>query len=122
MVSRNDAFIATYILASRPYGTLYISVTSSLLSRVVDHRDEVFKGFTSKYGVKRLVWYEQHDLMTAAIQREKSLKRWPRDWKINLIERDNPHWDDLFDQMMRGTPGPPKLADWPPPSPTHPSS
>ena len=121
MVSR-DAFIATYILASRPYGTLYIGVTSSLLSRVAEHRDEVFKGFTSKYGVKRLVWYEQHELMTKAIQREKSLKRWPRDWKINLIERDNPHWDDLYAQIINWTPVPPQFDDWPTPLPTPPSS
>lgn len=121
MVSRN-AFIATYIVASRPYGTLYIGVTGSLLSRIAGHRDETFKGFTSKYGVKRLVWYERHDLMTEAIQREKSLKRWPRDWKINLIEREKPHWDDLYAQIMNWTPVPPQFDDWPTPPPTPSSS
>lgn len=81
------------------------------------HREETFGGFTTKYGVKRPVWYEQHEVMSTAIQRAKSLKRWPRQWKINLIERDNPHWNDLFHQLMTWTPVKPQFDDWPPTPP-----
>ena len=83
MVGR-DAAIAVYMLASRRKGTLYIGVTSGLSNRIAKHRDEIFGGFTAKYGVKRLVWYQRYESMTAAIQKEKSLKRWPREWKLNL--------------------------------------
>jgi putative endonuclease len=93
MVGKNAA-IAVYIMTDKPRGTLYIGVTSQFLVRVSQHRDGVYEGFTKQYGLKRLVWYERRESMVGAIQREKSLKRWPRDWKINLIERDNPHWDD----------------------------
>ena len=120
MVGR-EAFIAVYRLASGRNGTLYIGVTSRLLGRVWKHREEVFGGFTAKYGVKRLVWFEQHDLMTTALQREKSLKRWPRAWKINLIERDNPHWDDLYIEMT-GPRVKPQFDDWPLNAPTPPAS
>jgi len=95
MVGR-DAYIAVYIMSNRPYGTLYVGVTSALARRVWEHREGVYRGFTRTYGLKRLVWYEPHDEMTTAIQREKSIKRWPRDWKINLIERGNPRWEDLY--------------------------
>jgi len=91
---------AVYMMASRKHGTLYIGVTTNLISRVVDHREARIPGFTKVYGCKRLVWFEPHDSIASAIQREKSLKRWPRDWKTNLIERDNPHWDDLFEGML----------------------
>ncbi len=91
-----------YILASQPYGTLYIGVTSALIGRVIQHRDELIEGFTKRYGVKRLVSYEVIEDALLAIQREKSLKRWPRDWKINLIEHDNPRWDDLFPALTGG--------------------
>ena len=80
-----EAFIAVYMMASRKHGTLYIGVTSDLISRVVQHRDGALDGFTKRYGVKRLVWFEQHDFMTEAIRREKALKKYKRDWKINLI-------------------------------------
>lgn len=96
-----DAFIATHMMASGYRGTIYIGVTSELVSRVVAHHKGRLPGFTKKHGVKRLVWFEQHELMTDAIQREKSLKRWPRQWKINLIERDNPSWDDPFPGLVR---------------------
>jgi len=89
------------MLASRRYGTLYVGVTSELLNRVVQHREEVMEGFTKRYGVKRLVWYERHDRIEAAIHREKRLKKYKREWKINLIERDNPNWDDLFPEFFR---------------------
>ncbi len=84
-----------YILASRPYGTLYVGVTSDLSRRVFEHRNDVVESFTRRYGVHRLVYFEQFDQAQPAIHREKVLKRWPRDWKINLIERANPQWLDL---------------------------
>lgn len=84
-----------YILASQPYGTLYIGVTSNLSGRLMQHRTDAVLGFTSRYGVHRLVRYEACDTMGQAILREKQLKRWHRQWKINLIEADNPHWIDL---------------------------
>ena len=95
MVGR-EPFIAVYMMANHRHGTLYVGVTGDLITRVVQHRDGVFEGFTKRYGLKRLVWFEPHDLMTEAIQREKSLKKYRRDWKINLIERDNRNWEDLF--------------------------
>jgi putative endonuclease len=97
---RRDAYIAVYIMTDRMRGTLYIGVTSDLTRRIYEHREGVCPGFTKTYGLKRLVWYEPFDSMTGAIQREKSLKRWPRDWKINLIERENPHWDDLYGGLI----------------------
>jgi putative endonuclease len=91
-----------YIMASKPYGTIYIGVTNDLLRRASEHREGLIPGFTKRYGVKTLVWYEAHDGMASAIQRETSMKRWPRQWKINLIERDNPHWADLFPGLVAG--------------------
>jgi putative endonuclease len=85
-----------YIVASGKHGTLYIGVTSDLPRRIWEHRESEVDGFTKKYGVNRLVYFESHDDPRSAIQREKSLKKWPRDWKINLIERENPDWVDLF--------------------------
>ena len=90
-----------YMLASGKHGTLYIGVTTQLISRVVQHREGLTPGFTSRYGVKRLVWFEEHQSIVPAIQREKSLKKYRRDWKINLIEQDNPNWDDLFPDLLR---------------------
>ncbi len=84
-----------YILASAPFGTLYIGVTSNLH----EHRSDVSKGFTSRYQVHRLMRFELFDTMEGAIEREKQLKRWHRQWKINLIETDNPHWVDLAASM-----------------------
>ena len=80
--------------------TLYIGVTSELLKRVAQHREGLIAGFTKRYGVKRLVWFEQHDSIVTAIQRETSLKRYKREWKINLIEAENPHWEDLYPQFF----------------------
>jgi putative endonuclease len=85
-----------YILASQIRGTLYIGVTNSLLFRVAQHSSGKGGAFTRKYRVTKLVWFEEHGDITEAIAREKSLKKYLRDWKINLIERDNPHWEDLF--------------------------
>ena len=84
-----------YILASRRHGTLYVGVTSNLIGRLIQHREGLIPGFTSRYGVHRLVWYDVADTMEAAIHREKQLKRWNRDWKLRLIEEHNPDWDDL---------------------------
>jgi putative endonuclease len=88
-----------YILASGKQGTLYIGCTSDLARRVYEHREEAIPGFTKKYDVKRLVHIEVYDVPRIAQQRERSLKRWPREWKMNLIERDNPQWDDLYDTL-----------------------
>ena len=88
-----------YILASQKRGTLYIGVTSDLAKRIHEHRSGLTPGFASKYGALRLVWYEEHDDIGSAIQREKSLKRWRRQWKIDLVEATNPEWHELF----RGT-------------------
>jgi putative endonuclease len=101
MVTRDlfNRFIAVYVMANYRRGTLYIGVTSELPTRVTQHREGQFEGFTQKYGLKRLVWYEEHETMASAIQREKSLKKYKRDWKITLIERDNPDWDDLFPNL-----------------------
>jgi putative endonuclease len=84
-----------YILASGRHGTLYTGVTSDLAARLHQHREGLIKGFTSRYGVAHLVWLEMHETMDAAIQREKRIKQWNRDWKLNLIERSNPEWVDL---------------------------
>ena len=84
-----------YILASQPHGTLYIGVTSNLEVRLWQHREGALPGFTERHGVKRLAWFELHGDMTSAISREKQLKNWRRQWKINLIEEANPHWADL---------------------------
>jgi len=85
-----------YILASGRNGTLYIGVTSDLIGRVWQHREHVVDGFTAKYGVARLVWFEQHESMETAIAREKQLKKWNRAWKARLIQEMNPYWNDLW--------------------------
>jgi putative endonuclease len=85
-----------YLLASKPYGTLDVGVTSDLARRVWEHKHKLVPGFTERYSIDRLVWFESHDTIEAAIRREKRIKEWKRDWKINLIESDNPRWIDLF--------------------------
>ena len=102
---------SAYFLASQPRGTLYVGVTNSLVQRVADHRAGRGSTFTRKFKVHRLVWYEEFDSVTDAIQREKSLKRYLRDWKINMIERDNPHWIDLYATLPGVRPLP---KDWSP--------
>ncbi|HTT97866.1 MAG TPA: GIY-YIG nuclease family protein [Rhizomicrobium sp.] len=92
---RDHAYFV-YILASKPQGTLYVGVTNSLMRRVYEHREGMLPGFTKKYGVKTLVWYNSYSDINDAIAWEKKIKRWRRDWKKNLIERDNPHWIDLY--------------------------
>jgi putative endonuclease len=87
---------AVYILASKRNGTLYIGVTSDLVKRVWEHRNNVVEGFTKRYGVHQLVWYEMHESMDSAIERENQLKEWQRQWKLKLIEDTNPNWLDLY--------------------------
>ncbi len=88
-----------YLLASNPYGTLYIGLTANLSRRVWEHKNKLVPGFTAKYGVDRLVWFEVHDNHEAALRREKQIKEWKRDWKINLIESNNRHWVDLYQDL-----------------------
>jgi putative endonuclease len=85
-----------YIVTNRRNGTLYVGMTDDLARRVWEHRAGVFPGFTRRYGLKRLVWYEAHESRDSAFQRERQLKRWNRAWKLRLIEAANPHWTDLF--------------------------
>ena len=85
-----------YMLASSPNGTLYVGVTSDLISRIWQHKNDVADGFTRTYGVHDLVWFEQHQTMESAILREKAIKKWQRAWKIRLIEEGNPDWRDLY--------------------------
>jgi putative endonuclease len=84
-----------YILASKPCGTLYTGMTSDLLKRIWEHKNKVVPGFTRQYAVDQLVWFEAHETQEAALRREKQIKEWKRDWKINLIERENRQWTDL---------------------------
>ena len=90
-----------YLLASQRHGTLYLGVTNDLVRRVYQHKSKAVPGFTAKYGVDRLVWYACYDDPRAAIAREKDIKKWRRDWKIRLIEEDNPDWLDLYDAFAR---------------------
>jgi putative endonuclease len=87
-----------YILASRRHGTLY-GVTSDVAKRVWQHKNDGLPGFTRRYGIHQLVWYEPHESMAAAIAREKAIKAWKRQWKIDLIERSNPEWLDLYEDL-----------------------
>ena len=88
-----------YMLASRRYGTLYVGVTSDLVRRARQHREKLADGFTKRYSVKILVWYEIHFDILEAIKREKQIKQWNRVWKIELIQKENPMWRDLFDEI-----------------------
>jgi putative endonuclease len=89
-----------YLLASKRNGTLYTGVTSNLLKRVWEHKHHTIEGFTKKYGVTALVWYEVHETMESAIRREKAIKNWKRVWKIKAIEALNPQWRDLYDDLL----------------------
>ncbi len=92
--------IAVYIMASKRNGTLYTGVTSDLVDRALRHKRGEIPGFTKKYGCTMLVWFEQHEEMHAAIQREKQIKRWLRKWKLELIEQSNPTWRDLLPELL----------------------
>ena len=90
-----------YILASKPGGTLYVGVTNDLIRRVYEHREGLAESFTKRYGVKTLVYFEQHATIEAALQREKNIKHLSREWKIELIVASNPDWRDLYDEIVR---------------------
>jgi len=91
---------SVYILASKRNGTLYVGVTSNLVKRVWEHENDMVEGFTKRYAVHRLVWYELHENMESAISREKRIKNWKRKWKLQLIEKDNSNWQDLYYQIV----------------------
>ena len=95
----NKSF-CVYILSSKKNGTLYVGVTSDLIKRTWEHKESLVDGFTKKYNVKKLVYYEQHQNAQSAIQREKQLKEWKRKWKLELIEKLNPKWSDLYDSLL----------------------
>jgi putative endonuclease len=95
----NRAFYV-YLLATRRDGPLYVGITNDLMRRVSEHKNKTFKGFTARYNVDRLVYFETIEQPDAAILREKQLKRWRREWKVQLIEKDNPEWDDLFERLL----------------------
>jgi len=90
-----------YILTSKRNGTLYIGVTSNLPQRIWQHKNNQLEGFNKKYNVKKLVYFEQHDTAESAITREKQIKKWKRDWKLKLIEKNNPQWKDLYDFILQ---------------------
>jgi putative endonuclease len=89
-----------YILASKRNGTLYTGVTSHVVKRVWEHKSDLVEGFTKRYGVHSLVWYEVHETMESAITREKQIKEWKRRWKLELIEKSNPEWRDLYEDII----------------------
>ncbi len=89
-----------YILANKKNGTLYVGVTSNLVKRIWEHKNNIVEGFTKKYSVHNLVWYELHESMLSAINREKRIKNWKREWKIRRIEEKNPQWTDLYKSIL----------------------
>ena len=89
-----------YILSNERNGTLYIGVTSNLVQRVWQHKQGLADGFTKKYGLKKLVWFEASDNMASVIQRERQIKKWNREWKKELVEKTNPYWNDLYDSIV----------------------
>ena len=89
-----------YILANQRNGTLYVGVTSDLVKRVYEHKHDLVEGFSKRYGVHRLVWYELHVMMESAIEREKQVKKWNRAWKLRLIEETNSEWRDLYEEIV----------------------
>ncbi len=89
-----------YIVTNRRDGTLYVGVTSDLVKRVWQHREGVVEGFTKRYRLKRLVYFERFDGIVEAIQREKTMKAWPRAWKVNVVEERNPDWEDLYETLV----------------------
>ena len=95
---RMERLPCVYLLATSFHGSLYTGVTSNLMQRIVQHREEITKGHTTRYGIKRLVWFEMHETMETAIVREKRIKRWLREWKLALVEAENPTWRDLAEE------------------------
>jgi putative endonuclease len=98
--SLEDMTYFVYILASQRNGTLYVGVTNNLARRIHEHREKIIEGFTSQYNVTKLVWFDQTDSIEEAISHEKRLKRWQRAWKISLIEKTNPSWNDLYESIL----------------------
>jgi putative endonuclease len=90
-----------YMLTNRPDGTLYVGITNDLVRRVYEHKSKAVQGFSKRYNLDQLVYYEIHDTALNAIQREKNIKHWPRQWKINLIEDTNPDWRGLYDEVTQ---------------------
>jgi len=90
-----------YLLASRKQGTLYLGVTKDIVRRTYQHKEKLLPGFTSRYDIRRLVWFEVYDDPSTAIEREKEIKKWRRPWKIALIEKENPQWKDLYPEITR---------------------
>lgn len=95
-----DKSFYVYIMTNKRYGTFYIGMTSNLLKRIWEHRNKVIEGFTKTHDLKRLVYYEPHENAENAIKREKRLKKWNRQWKIELIEKNNPDWRDLYENII----------------------
>ena len=89
-----------YIITNKPYGTLYTGVTNNLIRRIYEHRNGLAEGFSKQHDLHRLVWYEVHEEIVPAITREKSIKKWRRSWKVNVIQAMNPSWDDLYDSIV----------------------
>jgi len=89
-----------YILTNKPNGILYTGVTSDLVRRISQHREAEIAGFTKRYGLKRLVYFERYEHIITAIAREKAIKEWPRAWKIRMLGHENPNWDDLYDGIL----------------------
>ncbi|UEM05666.1 GIY-YIG nuclease family protein [Skermanella rosea] len=94
-----DSGAWVYIMTNRANGTLYVGVTTNLARRVHEHREGAYDGFTMRYGLKRLVWVERHDEILRAVQREKNIKHWSREWKVLLILKDNPEWEGLYERL-----------------------
>ena len=100
MPESSDLAYYVYLLASQRNGTLYCGVTNDLIRRVWEHKEGLTDGFSKKYGVKMLVWFETHEDINAAITREKQIKEWRRDWKLEMIEKTNPYWRDLYPELL----------------------
>jgi putative endonuclease len=90
-----------YMLASKRNGTIYLGMTDDLVKRIWQHRNNLIRGFTQRHGVKTLVWYEQHELRESAFMRERQMKKWNRAWKLEVIEKTNPGWRDLWDELAQ---------------------
>ena len=89
-----------YMLASKPNGTLYVGITSNIIKRIYEHKEKYVEGFTKKYNISRLVYFEEYNDVKEAISREKCIKRWKRSWKIKLINENNPKWEDLYGEII----------------------
>ena len=97
-MQKNESYV--YIMASKKYGTLYIGITSDIVGRIYEHKEKRVEGFTKKYNIDKLVYFETYTDINEAIFREKQIKKWRRDWKINLIEQNNPYWQDLYHELI----------------------